>query len=299
MFEKGGELSTDRAVQTNRSKELTTNESTDQGNQKSRMFRFFFLKQSGGSEMPKQRLCALLIALGFLAVAKPRHANADAWVLNAPAWSRSYAEAKTTDCHDINDSGVMPAQTTATAECGTNDCVSEYAYGHGHSKGWWGSNVKVIAKRGGWAGEYPFGEPIEPVPGLTEGFADLDYEVSRDVNYLMISGTASYNDNGYLELAVVDTSEMTEYEVSAIFDDYGSVQYAWQEGYLADWEVLGHWREDAFMPGESFAWNVNVYGIPDECILVSSLGHAVSTPEPATVFLLGLGGLVLRRRRRG
>lgn len=233
----------------------------------------------------------LLIASSILCT---QQASAHAWVANAPAWSRSYAEAFVPGDSEITDSGVtLFGQSTATAQAQNADAA---AYAHAHSIGLWGGNVKTTAQGpGALAGpSNPFTTPI--MPGIGDGNAELDFLGSVTGNLFSLNGTASHNTNGFLELSVINLGGLSEQYVSDIFLLYGSVESALAANYLDSWRVLLNFRETSL--ADTFTYEIDLGMMSPDDIVVTGLSHAVShAPEPSALILFGLGGLMLAVRR--
>jgi hypothetical protein len=242
----------------------------------------------------KKGMMYKIAALFFVTMTWGSHVIAHAWVANAPIWSRSYAEANVPGDHETDDSGVVFGQSTATADA--NNATAS-AHAHAHSRGLWGGNVRTTAYgAGAWAGsENPFVDPIVALVG--DGIAEIDYGATNlGTGFLGLTGTANWNFNGYLELAVLDIAGLTESFVSDIFLTYGSVESALDAGYISSSIVLFSERETGL--STSFTYNVAIGSLSDDDILVSGLSHAVSVPEPNIVLLLAIGGIGVLTTRR-
>lgn len=240
------------------------------------------------------KIAAIVIALVWSPLAL-----AHAWVANAPAWSRSYAEARVPGDQEVTDSGVTFGQTTATA---TANNATANAFAHAHSIGLWGGNVKATANgAGAWAGtQDPFNMPV--VAGVGPGSAELDYAATLGGSTFYLTGTSGHNANGFLELAVLNTTGMTEDYVSQIFLHYGSVESALTAGYLTSSQVLFQRRETGLT--DTFSYSLDVGSLDYNALMVTGVSHAVAAvPEPSSLALLGLGGFAVlaaaRRRRAG
>jgi hypothetical protein len=245
--------------------------------------------------MMKKFMLIKRVTLFIMTMAWGSQVMAHAWVTNAPVWSQSYAEAQVPGDHEIDNSGVVFGQSTATANAINATAV---AHAHANSRGLWGGNVKTTAfGPGAWAGsENPFVNPI--VAGVGNGIAEMDYDATNlGTGFLALNGTANWNFNGYLELTVLDISGLTESFVSDIFGIYGSVESAINEGYISNNLVLFSKRETDLL--NNFSYNIDISSINDmNNILVSGLSHAVSAvPEPNSLLLLTLGLGVLTSRR--
>lgn len=225
-------------------------------------------------------------------------ALAHAVVAKSPIWSYSYAETEVPGAHMISDSGVVFGQSTATAN--SVNATAE-ANAHAHSQNLWGGEVETSAfGADALAGsENPFVSPI--VASVGSGTAEMDYDaINLGTGFLELTGTASWNFNGYLELAVLDISGLTESFVSDIFGVYGSVESALDAGYISNSLVLFSMRENDL--STNFSYNIAIGSLSENDILISGLSHAVSAavPEPNILSLLSLGVIgVLTTRRRG
>ena len=97
---------------------------------------------------------------------------------------------------------------------------------------------------------------------------------------------------------MLNITGLTESFISNIFLQYGSVESALNAGYITSSIVLFKKRESDL--SSSFAYNVAIYALSNDNILVSGLGHTVSVPEPNTVLLLAIGCVgVIASRKQG
>ena len=228
------------------------------------------------------------------------NAYADAWVFKGPGLSRSFARASVPGSQQMDDSGLVFGQSSAAA---TAAGVDLFASANARSRNLWGGAVSVFARgRGASAGiTNPFVDPLAIQVG--PGSASLDYDVSFAPGVLTITGTANFNANGFLELAVLNIADLSPESVSNLFIDFGSVERAVALGGLSADRVLSIHRETSslFQNGSTFSLVINIGTLDPNDIVVTGFAHAVSdVPEPGTMVLLGtgLGALALKIRNR-
>jgi hypothetical protein len=214
---------------------------------------------------------------------------ADAWVLNAPIWSRSYAEAHVPGKDDVDDSGVVFGQSSATAGPLTNiGCPSSYAYAHAHSRGLWGGKIVEIARGpGASAGSK---NPFIDTPSAVPGYGHLEFELNDfavEGGNLNLSGYVNRNENGLLEISVLDISDLSESSVIDTISTYGSVESAIAAGILPRDKILFKHREFelGFMKGD-FQFSVNIGSLKENNIAILGVGHTVSNENTCDLITL-------------
>lgn len=146
----------------------------------------------------------------------------------------------------------------------------------------------------------PFVDPINPVSDVL-GQASLAYDASFAGSTLTVAGINNYNENGFLELGVLQIANMTFAEIAQALQVAGSVEKAVALDLIDPSQVIATYRESQFSMG-SFGINVSIGNFSESEIVLTGLAHAVSVPEPTSFLLLTTGGMLLvfiRRSKKG
>jgi hypothetical protein len=194
----------------------------------------------------------------------------------------------------VPGSVVRPSSTTPPCnipKTTLNGPHGSFATGRAIITGRRGASVHALAENGGSAGlNHPFLAPTQA--GLGQGIAEIDVDAVRKNSTFTINGRSNYNSNGFLELSVLDLSEVDSSSqvtfASDIFSNYGSVESALDAGFIDPEWVLFREREYDLPTFGLFTRNINVGSIADDDILVAGLAHSVSVvPLPPTILLMG------------
>jgi hypothetical protein len=116
----------------------------------------------------------------------------------------------------------------------------------------------------------PFENPIQPVPDKPAE-ADLVCEGEVYGNVLVLNGKGNTNENGYLELSVLDLSTLDPKEFEQILREAGSVEKALAQGKFAKEQVLARYRE-AELAG-AFEMKVDLGNVPPDRVAVCGVAH--------------------------
>jgi hypothetical protein len=240
-----------------------------------------------------QRNLFLVAYLPALAVLSKSMLWADSWTAKAVTWSRAYARASVTSTEMIDDSGVnLFQQSNAMASAAD---ANGSAQASAMTRGFWGGGTVFDTASGAASAGFP--NPFVNRPSIQPGpgFANLDFEgVLTSPGIFTITGTASFNSNGFLELSVLDWTGLSMTNVSQIFLQFGSVESALAAGLISDGRVLERLRETSpLLESGSFAFDVPIGSLAPENVVFLGLGDAESVPEARSIYLTGFGFLLL------
>jgi len=194
---------------------------------------------------------------------------------SAYAWATAIGDSDT-DSESYYTCKTADAYASASGSSGSWGKCYAWAKSFGKVGGW------AYAGNGGNAGpEQPFGVLL-PDSGIPQGFASVELDSTFSEQSLGLSGAASYNTNGFFEIAVLDATGLSEADVTVLGSLYPSVEAALNAGALDPARVLGHWRESDFASSGVVALDLNLASVKPEHVFVSLVIHAIS-PQPENI----------------
>jgi len=147
-----------------------------------------------------------------------------------------------------------------------------------------------------------FAAPFEVGTGVNNAYVYLEWSDGYVADFLVNFGTIATDTTtglGLLDVIESGTTLTTERIFSGLFIDGISFNGHSDSGYGGGEDWWHYWIKDA---GQS-QWSSPGYGAADRTVNDGDsdgwiYGRAGAVPEPATLALLGLGGLLLARKRK-
>ena len=173
---------------------------------------------------------------------------------------------------DVTDKGFEPfSGNSLVSFVFTNDVVIDSSITHVYFDDGSLLGISSIATSAGV--EFAQGASPAELPGAS--ILDPDFETTQDFN-----ADADSNPDGKAPNGVDEAGEWLE----IVFELKPGETFA---------DVITQLNADAAVADESLRIGLKIQSLPD-----GDSAAAVHTPEPATIFLLGISGLVLRRRKQ-